>query len=91
MYFHRINNFVEFTVVASAKRAIIRVVNSVRYPIHPRVGIRFLVTEIIGTANTNIHALRDTPQWLQIKEVTWHKWQEMKKSRNYIAPSQSRR
>ena len=87
IYFHRVTNLVEFAVMASAKRAIIRVVNAVRAPIHPRVSIRFLVTEIIGTANTNIHALRDTPHWLQIKEVVWHKWQDMKSSKNYIAPS----
>ena len=86
LYFHHVTNLVEFAVMASAKRAIIRVINAVRFPIHPRVSMRFLVTEITGTANTNIHALRDTPIWLQIKEVVWHKWQEMKTSKNYIAP-----
>ena len=87
IYFHRITSYVEFGVIASAKRAIIRVVNSVNYPIHPKVAMRFLVTEINGTADTNICALRDTSQWQQIKAVTQSMWSEMKSRRNFIQPS----
>ena len=74
LYFHQVANLVDFAIIASAKRAILRAVHSVRYPIHPRVGIRFLLTEIVGTADTNVRALRDTPRWFQIKEEATQMW-----------------
>ena len=90
LYFHQVYNLVEFAVIASAKRAILRVVHSVQYPIHPRVGIRFLLTEINGTADINVRALRDTPQWGHIKEEAAQMWKEMKNTRNYIIPNRPR-
>ena len=91
LYFHQVTNLVDYAVIASAKRAILRAVHSVCYPIHPKVGIRFLLTEIVCTADTNVRALRDTPQWFRVKEEATQMWKDMKREHNYIVPSQPRR
>ena len=44
----------------------------------------------IGTADINVRALRDTPQWGHIKEEALQMWKEMKDTRNYIIPNRPR-
>ena len=87
LYFHNVTDLVEVGLIASAKRAILRVVHSAQYPIHPKVGIRFLLTEITGTADTNLRAIRDTTQWNSIKENASQLWKDMRETHNYTLPN----
>ena len=54
LYYHNITSNTEVALITAAKYAIVRVARTVKPPIHPRVAMTFLNTEINGVANTNI-------------------------------------
>ena len=86
LYYKNIYSHTEVALITAAKYAIVRVARTVKPPIHPKVALTFLSTEINGVANTNIQALRDTATWLEIQRNASWKMNTMKRDRNYICP-----
>ena len=65
------NDAIIATVMAS-KYAIRRIALKVNPPIHARVAIAFLKTQLLSTANTYLRAGKDTNTWTAIaRETTW--------------------
>lgn len=87
LYFQNITSLTDMTVIACAKRAILRVTHEVsNSPVHPKVGLACLRKEIINTARTNIKANRDTISWTAIEEAVKEKWSELASNRHFIVP-----
>ena len=84
LYYQNIYSLTEVAIITAAKYAIHRVARTVRPPIHPKVAMTFLQTEINGVANTNIQAIRDTTTWMELQRHTNWKMRMMKQMRNYI-------
>ena len=83
-FIQNIYSLTEVAIITAAKYAIHRVARTVRPPIHPKVAMTFLQTEINGVANTNIQAIRDTTTWMELQRHTNWKMRMMKQMRNYI-------
>ena len=83
LYYHNITSNTEVALITAAKYAIVRVARTVKPPIHPRVAMTFLNTEINGVANTNIQALRDTATWAEIQRTANWRMNTMKQDKNF--------
>ena len=86
LYYQNISSHTEVALITAAKYAIVRVARTVKPPIHPKVALTFLSTEINGVANTNIQALRDTATWMEIQRNANWKMNTMKRDRNFTCP-----
>ena len=88
LYFQNITSLTEITIIACAKRAILRVTHEVSRAsaIHPKVGIACLKKELINAARTNIKADRDAINWSAIEEAVKEKWSELASHRNFTVP-----
>ena len=84
LYYQHITSYTEVALITAAKYAIVRVARTVRPPIHPKVAMTFLNTEINGVANTNIHALRDTATWAEIQRAANWKMNHMRQVKSYV-------
>ena len=72
LFHQNLSNDAIIATVMASKYAIRRIALKVNPPIHARVVIAFLKTQLLSTANTYLRAGKDTNTWTAIaRETTW--------------------